>query len=1197
MTASRSGFVHLHTHTEYSMLDGAARIKDIVEIAKKDNQVGIGITDHGNMYGALEFYKACKSNGIKPIIGLEAYMAKDSRFEKPQRKPKSENMDDSVDGNKLYYHLTLLAHNNEGYKNLMKLSSKAYLEGYYYKPRLDFELLSKYSNGITATSGCLGSLVLQSLLADDYDSAKKYAGHFQDIFGRENFYIEIQDHGIDKQKKTNPKLIQLAKEINAPLVATNDSHYCKKEDADAHDALLCVQTASLIADQNRLRFDGSEHYLKSAVEMRELFKECIEACDNTLEIAEKSQVELEFGSAKLPHFKVPSEFISDTQEESERKYLRHLVYEGARERYGSNFSKKIEDRLDYELSVIEDMGFSSYFLIVWDLIKFARDNKIRTGPGRGSAAGCCVAYCLRIVDIDPIKHGLFFERFLNPGRKQMPDIDMDIDDRYRSDMIKYASSVYGEDHVAQIVTFSTIKARAAVRDAARVLGHPYFLGDKIAKLMPPVVMGRDTPLWACFEEVPEHSDGYKSAKELRNLYETDEDARKVIEVAKGLEGLCRQDGIHAAAVVISGEELSEYLPVQRKPENSQDPNQAPIVTQYEMHGVEELGLLKMDFLGLKTLGVIDKAIENIEATSNEKIDIMSISLDDAQTFEMLRKGNTSGVFQLESAPMKTLIRRLAPTSFDDVAALVALYRPGPMAANMHYDYADRKNGIQEIKYSHPDLEELLKDTYGLMIYQESIMQVAQKFAGYTLTEADNLRKACGKKDRDLIQKERDKFIKGCIETGYGEKIGNELFGIIEPFADYAFNKSHSYGYGLIAYQTAWLKANYPAAYFSAILSSVSDDKDKTGYYLAECREMGIKVHVPDVNTSSADFTPKNYPEKEILFGLTAIRNVGDQLVERIVSERTAHGEFEDFIDFCKRVDPTVLNKRALESLIKAGAFDSMGYSRQGLILSFEKIVELVLTKRKDLENGMVSLFDTAGDASDSFLDTSVEVPTIEFDKRTLLNFEREFLGRFVSDHPLLGYENALARLGATPVEKYKLFGDSDSQLEMSNNDGRNSQFTVAGLVSTVERRTTKRGDQMANLVLEDLSGAIDVVVIPKIFSKYSDILTQDSVLLISGRLDSQEQEIKLVANTIELIDMSKLPVGKLPLNLNLPINHMTDKRFKNLKVLLSEHRGDTPVNLIVEDMIWHLPNDYWVSVDSELYSELRVQFGHAVISA
>ncbi len=1194
MTSSRNGFVHLHTHTEYSMLDGAARINDLVRIAKTDGQIGIGITDHGNMYGVLDFYKACRANDIKPIIGIEAYMARDSRFEKPQRKPRSELMDDSADGGKLYYHMTLLAENNEGYKNLMKLSSKSYLEGYYYKPRIDFEVLSQYSKGIIATSGCLGGLVLQSLLVGDSESAKKYATTFQDIFGKENFFIEIQDHGIDKQKQTNPQLIELARKIGAPLLATNDSHYCRREDSSSHDALLCVQTASFISDTNRLKFDGSEHYLKSNDEMRELFAEVPDACDNTLVIADRASVEIEFGRANLPHFKVPSNFVLGDQSESEKSYLRHLVFEGARARYGDSVPEEVVSRLDYELSVIESMGFSSYFLIVWDLIRFARESKIRIGPGRGSAAGCCVAYCLKIVDIDPIRHGLFFERFLNPGRKQMPDIDMDIDDRYRSDMIKYASSVYGEDHVAQIITFSTIKARAAVRDAARVLGFPYFLGDKIAKLMPPVVMGRDTPLWACFEEVPEHIDGYKAAKDLRNLYETDSEAKQVIEVAKGLEGLCRQDGIHAAAVVISGEELTEYLPIQRKPDSSQDASSAPIVTQYEMHGVEELGLLKMDFLGLKTLGVIDKALENIEYTSGQKIDIMSVALDDEKTYEMLRKGNTAGVFQLESGPMKTLIRRLSPTRFDDVAALVALYRPGPMAANMHHDYADRKNGVQPITYPHPDLEELLKETYGLMIYQESIMQVAQKFAGYTLTEADNLRKACGKKDRELIQAERQKFVQGCIKIGYGERIGTELFNIIEPFADYAFNKSHSYGYGLIAYQTAWLKANYPEAFLSAILSSVADDKDKTGFYLAECRDMGIKVHVPDINTSAADFTPKNYPDKEILFGLTAIRNVGEQLVERIIKERDANGEFKDFLDFCTRVDSTVLNKRALESLIKAGSFDSMDYTRQGLLVSYEKVVDLVVAKRKDKESGMTSLFDDP-EMSGSIMDVSVEIPDIEFDRRALLNFEKEMLGRFVSDHPLLGYEEALKNLGATPIENFKVTDESD--VVMGSASSYTNMATVAGLVTSIEKRTTKKGDQMANIALEDLTGSIEVAVIPKYYTKFSEILTPDAVLLITGRLDSQDREAKLVANEISCVDISRLTMGRLPVKLKLPCKFMTRKRLDVLKNILTEHKGDTPVNLIIERQTWRLPADYWVSLDSNLFSELRVNFGDTVISA
>src|SRR4051794_28024104 len=719
-------FTHLHLHTEFSMLDGAARVKDVIAAAVADGQPAIGITDHGNMYGVLDFYKEAREQGITPVIGTEAYMAGESRHERPTRRGRMDDGGgDGDEGEKLYYHLTLLAETTQGYKNLMKLSSEAYLSGYYYKARLDWELLEQHHEGVIATTGCLGGVVLQSLLKGDLEGATRLAARLQDIFGRDNLFVELQDHGLAKQHKTNPQLVEIARRIQAPLLATNDSHYTHREDAAAHDALLCVQTGSSMDDPNRFKFEGHEHYLKSAAEMRTLFRELPEACDNTLWIAERSNVEIEFGKPMLPEFPRPPEFADATADD----YLRHLTYLGAEQRYGTPLPQKVTERIDYELGVIRSMGFSDYFLVVWDLIKYAKDRGIRVGPGRGSAAGCCVAYCLRIVDLDPIAYDLLFERFLNPGRKQMPDIDMDFDSRYRGEMIKYAAERYGWDHVAQIVTFSTIKARAAVRDAARVLGYPYAVGDRVAKAMPPLVMGRDTPLYACLERHPKFEDGYKAATELRDMYAAAPDVQKVVAVARGLEGLRRQDGTHAAAVVITHEPLTEYLPIQRKPlpgvsgTDRDSLEGAPIVTQYEMHGVEELGLLKMDFLGLRNLDVLEMTLDLIERSTGERPDIDAIPLDDDDTLALLRRGDSIGVFQLEGGPMRALMKSLAPTSFDDVAALVALYRPGPMAANMHNDYADRKNGRKPITYLHDDLAPLLADTQGLMIYQESVMRV------------------------------------------------------------------------------------------------------------------------------------------------------------------------------------------------------------------------------------------------------------------------------------------------------------------------------------------------------------------------------------------------------------------------------------------------------------------------------------------
>ncbi|MDP9335362.1 MAG: DNA polymerase III subunit alpha, partial [Actinomycetota bacterium] len=916
-TKAGDSFVHLHVHTEYSMLDGAARVDDVVAAAAADGQPAVGITDHGNMYGVLPLYEAARDAGIKPVLGMEGYFTNTSRFDRPKR---SEHE---------IFHLTMLAETNEGYRNLIKVTSAAYLDGYYYKPRSDWELLERHHEGISATTGCLGGLVSQLILNDEHEAALEAAARFQSIFGRDHFFVELQDHGIDDDARVIRPLLEIARKLRAPLLATNDSHYTRKEDAEAHDALLCVQTGALQSDPKRLKFDGNDFYIKSAAEMRALFAEAPDACDNTLLIAERADVELEFGQAVLPAFPVPDGY-------DENSYLHELTMQGAKDRYGPSPALHVIERIEYELDVIKSMGFPAYFLVVWDLVRYAKSRGIRVGPGRGSAAGSCVAYCLRIVDIDPIKNDLLFERFLNPGRKQMPDIDMDFDSRYRGEMIRYAAQRYGHDHVAQIITFSTIKARAAVRDAARVLGYPYAVGDKIAKLMPPLIMGRDTPLHACLTPKDRFADGYKMAGDLRQLYDVDPDAKRVIDVASGLEGLRRQDGIHAAAVVITREPLTEYLPIQRKPEPGTPLEEAPMVTQYEMHGVEDLGLLKMDFLGLRNLDVIEIALDLIERTTGTRPDIDAIPLDDPKTFDLLRRADTIGVFQLEGGPLRSLLRSLAPTTFEDVSAVIALYRPGPMAQNWHTEYAERKNGRKPVTFDHPDLEEILGPTFGLMIYQEQLMRVSQKLAGYSLEEADNLRKATGKKIRELIVKERSKFVDGCVANGHSEKFANDYFEKIEPFADYSFNKSHSVGYGLITYQTAWLKANHPVPYLAALLTSVKTNLDKAAVYLGECRQLEIPVLVPDVNASFSDFSCEGHA---IRFGLSAVRNVGEGVSGQLIEERAARGPFTDFHDFCDRVDPGVLNKRTIESLVNGGAFDSLDHPRKGLLNVFEAIID------------------------------------------------------------------------------------------------------------------------------------------------------------------------------------------------------------------------------------------------------------------
>ena len=1189
-------FTHLHVHTEFSMLDGAARLDELVAKAVEDGQPAIGMTDHGNMYGVLDFYRECNRQGIKPIIGTEAYMAHDHRSERPARRGRVDDSGgDTEGGKKLYYHLTLLAENNSGYRNLIQLSSLAFLEGYYYKPRMDWELLERHSEGLIATTGCLGGHVLQSLLNGDERGALEKAARLQDIFGRDNLFVELQDHGIPAQHQTNPRLLEIAKQIGAPILATNDSHYTHRSDHESHDALLCVQTGALLSDPKRFKFEGTEHYLKTADEMRHLFREIPSACDNSLWIAERANVEIEFGKPLLPEFPLPDGFAGDEE------YLRHLTREGAIARWGDPLPPAVIERIEYELKVICDMGFASYFLITWDLIKHARDSGIRVGPGRGSAAGCAVAYCLWITDLDPVKYDLLFERFLNPSRVSMPDIDMDFDSRYRDEMIRYAAEHYGRDHVAQIITFGTIKARNAVRDAARVLGYPYGLGDKIAKAMPPLVMGRDTPLKYCFEHAPKFEDGYKAASDLRAMYEADPDVKRVVDVAKGLEGLKRSDGIHAAAVVITKDPVTDYLPIQRKPESGQDPEDAPVVTQYEMHGVEDLGLLKMDFLGLRNLDVITDAVEMIRAKRDPDFTIEDVPLDDRATYELLGEGNTIGVFQLESPPMRQLLKAMEPNTFEDVSAVLALYRPGPMSVNMHYDYADRKNRRQPVEYFHPDAEEILSDTFGLMIYQESVMRVAQKFAGYSLAEADNLRKACGKKIRELMAKERDAFEEGCEVTGYGRDLGRQLFDVIEKFADYAFNKSHTFGYGLVTYQTAYLKAHYPVEYFACLLSSVKSNLDKAAVYLADCRALGIKVLPPDVNRSEMNFAalgPQEVPDGVVLpaaspgaiaFGLSAVRNVGEGLVELLLAEREENGRFDDFHDFVERVPEAVLNKRTVESLVKGGAFDSFGIPRRGLLTVFEHIIDTTVQRRREREKGVMSLFGDwgagegpAGDGPGGEFDERLPIPELVFDKSERLRFEKEMLGLYVSDHPLFGVETALKRRVDHALIDLQTMEDG-------------SQVVVGGVVTGLTRKFTKKGDQMAVFVLEDLDASIEVTIFPRTLAEQGHKLEDDLIVSVKGRLDRRdESRFGLIGQTITVL--SGLQDGPAaPLRLKLPSTSLDELRIQRLKRILRDHPGESIVMVdIGQGKILRLADEFRVDVDHSV-GELRMAFGHEAV--
>ncbi|MCU1362433.1 MAG: dnaE [Acidimicrobiaceae bacterium] len=1183
------GFVHLHNHTEYSMLDGAARVEDMVLAAKADGQRAIAITDHGNLYGLIDFYEACRKHDVTPILGLEAYMAANSRFDRPPRRGKMDDTGgDTEGGQKLYHHLTLLAVTNEGYRNLRVLSSMAFLEGYYYKPRLDWDLLERHAGGLIATSGCLGGVVLQALLQGDHHKALELAGRLQTIFGRENFFVELQDHGMASQHRTNPQLLRIAEELKAPLLATNDLHYVRPEDSEMHDALLCIGTGSRVADPERFRFESDQHYLKSAAEMRYLFRELPQACDNTLLIAERANVTIEFDNDGLPEFPLPTEFVGASHKEGATRYLRELTYRGAAERYGETLTEEVRARLDYELGVIADMGFSDYFLVVWDLIHHAREKGIRVGPGRGSSAGCCVAYCLRIVDLDPLRYGLIFERFLNPGRRQMPDIDMDFDERYRGDMIRYAAERYGPDHVAQIVTFSTIKARAAVRDAARVLGYPPQLGDKIAKAMPPLIMGQDLPLAACFAPVPGYESRYGEASELRSLYASDGEVKHVVDVAKGFVDKRRQDGIHAAAVVITKEPLLEYVPIQRKSGANGSNESSPIVTQYEATAIEKLGLLKMDFLGLRNLAIIERALAHIKRRHGVDVDIDRVPLDDPKVFEMLRLGNSIGIFQLEGDKMRQLMRRLAPTSFDDIAALNALYRPGPLSENVHNDYADRKNLRQSVSYDHKDLEDVLSDTYGLMIYQEDIMRVATTVAGFSMTEADDLRKACSKKIREMIRAQRAKFVDGAERQGYGRALGDALFDKIEPFADYAFPKGHAYGYALIGYQNAWLKANYPVEYMAALLTSFREDKDKAALYLNEARLMGITVGVPDVNESFAEYAPSLKADNTILFGLAAVRNVGEALVEKIVRERENGGPFESVFDFVRRVDPMVLNRRTMESLIKAGSFDSLGVGRLSFLLKVDEIVEMTLSRRKDLSLGITTLFAAFGDgAGNDWEGTEVALADIEFEPTVKLDFEREMLGTYLSDHPL---NDVAASLAARVDGTILSIRERSEELAQSH-----QAVTVGGILSEVQIRQTKANRPYARVVLEDLGGSIEINFSVAAFEKFSGFLAKDSIVLIKVRLSDNDEELRFSAVDVERFRAESV---SLELRLSFQPQDLTQRSIATLREILTRYPGPSPV--IVDTgstgKVFKLGPAFNVNI-ARVVGDLRSEFGLNVIKA
>ena len=1135
-----NSFVHLHAHTEYSMLDGAAKITDYLKKVKELNQPAAAITDHGNLYGALEFVRQAESLDIKPIIGYEAYVTPGSRFDRPDR-----------DNNKRY-HLTLLAENNVGYQNLVELVSKAYLEGFYYKPRVDYQLLSEHSEGIIALSGCLGGEVAQHLAPDgskeegniknekSYEKALEKAKNYQEIFGKDNFFIEIHNHGISQQLEILDDLVSISKELEAPLVAANDSHYVSQDDSSAHDALLCVQTNATMEDENRFKFDGEEYYVKSSEEMRTLFPDdkYPNACDNTLKIANRVHYEFEFDKDYLPDFPVQDDSLSADE------YLRKKVLIGAEEKY-QDVNLEIQDRIDYELEVINSMGFASYFLIVGDLIDFAKSKNIRTGAGRGSAAGSIVSYCLGITGIEPLKYGLIFERFLNKGRKSLPDIDMDFDERYRGDVIQYAIDKYGKDRVAHIVTFATIKAKQAIRDASRVLGLPFLSGDKVAKMMPPMILGNTATISECLNLDENNTSGYSkefysASEELRSEYKNNDEVKKIIDIALGLEGLRRQDGIHAAAIVISPDTITNFLPIQQKGEN------AEIVTQYEMHTVEQLGLLKMDFLGLRNLSIIDRTLKLI---NNENLDFDNLELDDEKTFKLFAEGKMTGVFQLESRVAQSVSRNLNPKRFEDIVALVALIRPGPLGAGMHNEFADRANLRKEIEYLHPDLKEVLEETYGVILYQEQVMQIAQKIAGFDLQEADNLRVAMGKKIPQVMEEQRKKFTDGAVYKNYSEQFAIEVFDQIAYFAGYGFNKSHSVPYALLAYQTAYLKANYPAEYLAASLTAVKRDKDRTAIFLAEARDMGVNVSTPDINLSSSDFTVN---DNEILFGLSAVRNVGDITAEKIVQERNENGTFKTVEDFLSRIDSRSLNKRGIEALIQGGGFDQFGLTRKGLYQSSIDLIEDAKKLKSDRENNQGSLFNFEDQNSDQ-----TSISKTEWTKKELLEREREMLGFFVSEDPLDGYGAVLKSESSHSI--IELLNTEEDELEDLN-------VVIAGLISNVQKRVSRRGNPWIQFDLQDVTGSTGVLLFNKLVDKYNSSIEGEIYLKVSGTYVGGTENI-IRARDMQVIDPSKMVenLDTSPLRIVADTNKLDKNNMILLRELLEKHPGLSDVELEVTD--------------------------------
>ncbi|MCD6575315.1 DNA polymerase III subunit alpha [Candidatus Aerophobetes bacterium] len=1133
-------FVHLHTHSDYSLLDGACSISQLVDKAYQFDMPALALTDHGNIFGAVEFYQKASNKGIKPIIGCEVYVAPQSRFKK--RKTRGEN---------IAYHLILLCKNKKGYQNLMELVSRGFTEGFYYHPRVDKKLLFELREGIIVLSGCIKGEIPSLLVKGEVEKAYQVAREFKEVYG-DDFYLEIQSTGLEEQKIVNAKLKEISKELSIPLVATNDVHYIKKEDARAQEVLICIQTGKTLEDTSRLKFSSSEFYFCSLQEMLDKFKDERDAVYLSEDIAKKCNFVLERGKIYLPVYRSPDG--TDLVD-----YLSKLCQEGLKKRY-SSVSKEVMDRLKYELDIISSMGYAGYFLIVWDFIRYARENGILVGPGRGSATGSLVAYLLGITEIDPLRYGLIFERFLNPERKTLPDIDIDIQDNRRAEIIDYVRKKYGEENVAQIITFGTMAARAAVRDVGRVLGMPYTVVDRIAKLIPP-----NTKLRTAIER----------NEELKDLIKNNEEVRSLFEIAQRIEGLTRHASTHAAGVVIAPEKLTFYTPLYKT-------NKDEITTQYEMHSLESIGLLKMDFLGLKTLNVIKETLELVKKYEEKEIELKNIPLDNLATYRMLSRGETVGVFQLESRGMQDLLKRLKPEKFEDVIAVLALYRPGPLQSGMVDDFINRKNGKSKVEYLHPKLKPILEETYGVILYQEQVMKIANELAGFTLGEADILRRAMGKKIPQLMEEQRAKFIQGALERGVDRKTAERIFDLMAHFSGYGFNKSHSTGYALVSYQTAFLKANYPLEFMAALLTSEKDNTDKLTYYISECQRMGIKVLPPDINQSWDNFTVvedkvssshtassrgRKY-KGEIRFGLTAIKNVGEAAISSILKEREEKGEFKSIFDFCRRVDLRVVNKKVLESLVKCGAFDSLpGYRSQKLAV-IDKAVEKAVKINRDREKGQLSLFGEAEEKEE------ITLPSVkDISRSTRLNWEKELLGIYLSGHPLDGYQKRIIGCSTHSVAELR-------QLE----DGR--QVRIAGVINAISLKRDRRGKPMAFFTLEDPESEIEIVVFAKVYENFSSFVKEGELVIVEGRIDATSDPPKVVANKISLFSAIEKKGGEFHIKIG-PENWKKAK-LERLKIVLKKNKGRNPVYL-------HFQGNNGENVVIRSKS-LKVEFSEEIIS-